>query len=373
MKESDVIVIGGGIIGTSVAFFLGKKGLKTTLIEKEFIASGASSLSAGTFWCPSNDILYNNQTDRLCTGTVQIMKNISKFNDFEFVQNGSLYVAFNYFNSFMLFRTYLMDKYIYDHNVEFLNSKEMLSIEPKLNKNIICGLHYSLSGSVNPSEFTHSMADSAIDTGNVVIHENTKIIGVNKTNNMYSIKTNKGDFHSKNIVLATGVWANNVSKYFNINIPVVPVKGQIWLCDNPKINNVIFNFKSNSFWKNENYKLGLTHDENGNEMSHHYYGKPTKDNKFMFGGLRKLTDINDYDIDKKYLQKNIEKFNDIYCKTNYEGCWTGLMPFSVTGKILLGEFHPGLWVANGFGPSGIMKGPMACKELAEKIYNKIIN
>ena len=99
--KSKVIIVGGGIIGSALAYFLSLKNISTTLLEKEFIGSGASGLSAGTLWCP----LYHtghvdlknksiNTIDTLCAGSTTIIKNIQKKENVDYHQTGLLYPGF---------------------------------------------------------------------------------------------------------------------------------------------------------------------------------------------------------------------------------------------------------------------------------------
>ena len=79
-------------------------------------------------------------------------------------------------------------------------------------------------------------------------------------------------------------------------------------------------------------------------------------------------------MDEKDLERNIEYVREFFPNVgNYSlaGTWAGIMGFSVDGKPLIGELdelgYPGLWLAAGFGPHGIMEGPGAARALADMI------
>ena len=80
----------------------------------------------------------------------------------------------------------------------------------------------------------------------------------------------------------------------------------------------------------------------------------------------KLTGRKNRDI-KKY----ITPYLPFLSNESIWGYWTGLMPFSKNGSLILGNLsklgYSNIWIANGFGPKGIMWGPMATKILAENI------
>jgi glycine/D-amino acid oxidase-like deaminating enzyme len=53
----DVVVIGGGIVGTSAAAFLAGAGARVLLVERDGLASGASGANAGAIWHPTDPVL----------------------------------------------------------------------------------------------------------------------------------------------------------------------------------------------------------------------------------------------------------------------------------------------------------------------------
>jgi len=397
--NTEVIVIGGGVIGSSLSYFLTEKKIDTILIEKSSIGSGASGLSAGTIWCPSNKYSDNKDLtienigdDTLCMGTSKICKEIDerimKLDDIEnidLVENGSLTITNKYLTGVFLFGVFLYHK-IKDYDVEFVLNKNLKKMEPNISDKYICGLHYPCSLHVDPKKMTLGFAELAKKNG-LKIYEDTNIINIEKKNNKFivEVKENEKRFISDHIVVANGIWSGEILKYFALDDQIVPVKGQIWVGDRQdgfNLNKIIFSGDSLFYWylnKTLNYikKIpnNVTMDYNNNIYTYHYYGKQMRDGNILFGGLRKPTVRDDFKIEKNLLIKNYDFFRDIFptYKKPCDGYWSGLMPFSISGKWIMKELKDDLWFCNGFGASGIMKGPMASKLLSLKIEDKLKN
>ena len=72
----------------------------------------------------------------------------------------------------------------------------------------------------------------------------------------------------------------------------------------------------------------------------------------------------------------IKKLFPFIKNTEIDSYWIGLMPFSIYNKPIVGNFscfgYPNIWIANGFGPSGIAIGPMTTKLLSNIISSNDI-
>ena len=111
------------------------------------------------------------------------------------------------------------------------------------------------------------------------------------------------------------------------------------------------------------------------QMVRHAYGRQTVDGMIAFGGDRQRCGDEDYSVDENGItthREHVGEFlNEAIMSAPLAGSWAGIMPFSVDGQPLVGELDPlglpGLWLASGFGPHGIMEGPFAGKLLADAV------
>ncbi len=373
---SDITIIGAGIIGSSLAYHLSKlnNNKKIMLIDKQSIGSEASGLSAGTIWSPikfnkNNIFKFKDKfyKEYLAAGTIEIIKELEKKGyQTGWKQSGALMFADT--NS-IHFLNNLYQKY---KKEGFLINKitDPKTIEPELsNKNIKLAIFSPLSGYVNPSYLTNSFAEDAIKNG-VVLKENTEITKLEKNNYNFKIESKNGDIiYTKKLVLANGVHIPKLSNQLGVEVPIIPIKGCIWIPEEIfKLKSVLFSAESYSYWQKNKMDLHITHDKNNNLLTNHLYIRPSIYGS-QFGFFRKECDINDYSIEEKDILENknyLEKYIPNIKNIGIGGYWTGIMPFSKEGNFIIksiGNLH----IIGGFGPSGIMHGPMATKIFAKTI------
>ena len=217
-KTSDIVIIGGGVIGCSIAMHLSKTGFGSiTLLEKNAISSGATSKSGAM-------IREFYQTDFL----IEMEKESRKFfekSDINFIKNGRIYL-FSKENNESVNNNAKMNKSL-GVNIEVIDKDQIEKLIPEVNTNdISLGLFEPEAGYVDSVETTYEFAQNGIDNG-VQIFTNTRAesIELNK-NGVQSINTNNGKIKTKIIINASGAWANYINKSVNENLPIFALRVQ---------------------------------------------------------------------------------------------------------------------------------------------------
>lgn len=227
----DVVIIGGGVIGCSIARYLSKYQGNFLVVEKhndvgEETSNANSAIvhsgydpDPGTLKAKFN-VLGNKMMPQLC-----------KELDVPFKQIGSLTLALNDDDLHTL--DDLMERAkLNGVNAKLLNREETLEIEPNINDAVKGSILCPDAGIVSPFNLTVSLMENAMDNG-VKLSLNTEIVKIEKENNLFVLHDKLGKvFYAKFLINATGVDSEMVTRYleeptFHIN----PTKGEYILLD----------------------------------------------------------------------------------------------------------------------------------------------
>ena len=376
MTDFDVIIIGAGIAGSSAAFHLAENSsLKILLIDKNNVSSGASGLNAGHI---SSTGLGNNpdMQSYLTHGSLEIFKSfqIDRGYDIEFRQSGSLSVIqteeqykFNLSNVLSLKSK--------DLNVDLISAKQAKSIEPDINDNMEGYIYYPLRAQADPVKSTNAFAKEAIKLG-AKLKTNEEVTNIlYKNDNTYEIITKNNQYSSNKLIIATGAWSNKLFQSLELDIPIIPVRGQMWSSKSlpPSIFTAISATQSSYDWSikntdDESNPPDLTHIK-GERITRHLYGRQRKNGEIIFGGDRENIGFTDK-LDFNGIESNKNHVSELFpfiSRIEIDRAWSGFMPFSIDGKPIIGKIprYKNLYIVSGLASSGFGRGPMAGKYISE--------
>ena len=383
MNEFDTIIIGGGIAGSSAAFHLSKKSdSKILLIEQKSISSGASGLNAGqsssTGWSNIPDL-----NSYLTHGSLEIFKSLQlDLNyDIEFRQSGSL-AAIQTKSQYDFVMDNVMQMKKDGKNVEILSTREARSIEPEISENLLGFVFYPLKAQADPVKSTIAFSDAASKSGvKIKINEEVRIIEQD-TDNTYNLQTSLDNYSCKNLILATGAWSNKLGKLLDLEIPIIPIRGQMWATKpiSPRLSHIFSSLESSHDWHNDdgsdaNTPPELTHI-NGERKTRHLYGRQRKNGEVIFGGDREMLGFENK-VDFNGIKSNKTHATEILpflSKLSIDRTWAGYMPFSLDGDPIIGKIpaYKNLYIVSGLASSGFGKGPMSGKYIAECVDSDFI-
>lgn len=226
-KAADVVIIGGGIMGLSVAFHLVRQSqIKIILLEKDLLTQASTGLSVGgirqQFSHPAN-ILLSQETLR------QFKQSQDLFGDnIDFHQVGYLFLTQDndMWSDFCL-NVDLQRQYRVP--VETLSPEEIKSQWPFLEaENLKGGTFCQEDGYADPYQVAMTLASFSRRKG-VHIFEHTKALALQiKNNRIQGVHTSKGTISTPIVVNAAGPWGGEVAKMAGLDIPVKPFRRQVF-------------------------------------------------------------------------------------------------------------------------------------------------
>ncbi len=227
----DVIIIGAGVVGSAVANELMRYDRKVAVLEKGLdVCEGTSKANSGIVHA-GFDATPGSLKAKLNVEGNRIMESLSKELDFSFRRNGSLVLCFREDEKERL-------KLLYEKGIkngvpglQLLSGEEARRLEPNLSKTVVAALYAPTGGIVCPFGLTIALAENAYVNG-AEFHFGTEVIGMDKLLDSYLVHTTKGDWESRIVVNAAGVYAdklhNMVSKK---KMTLVARKGEYCLYD----------------------------------------------------------------------------------------------------------------------------------------------
>ena len=356
----DVIVVGGGLIGGSVAYHLAVGGAKVLLLERGRPGREASWAGAGVLTDISAEPL-DEPLARLCAESlayygefVAALQDASGL-DVGYRKSGMLRVALSTEETDRLER-YGVWARSQQIRCETVTPAEALELEPKLSPNVLRGGVYLPDAcQVHNPTLTRALIDDAAVKLGVEVQADVPVTnwlrdeagtgaaavrGVRAGNEAYSADT---------VVLAAGCWSGELAGGLGIDLPVEPVRGQIVLLESHSIRiEHMINSGSDYLVPREGGRIlvGSTFEHAGFVKRNTVEG--------VAGLLRVATRL----------------FPDLKSSAVVD-MWSGLRPGNADGGPLIGPAATvsGLWIATGHATKGILLAPITGKLVAEGILS----
>jgi len=225
-KSAEVIVIGAGVIGTSIAYHLAKSGCCDVIVlEKDNIGEGSTSKCAGGI----RQQFSAEVNVRLSMEGLEFLKHFEEEMGYpdDFRQRGGLMLATTEDELEILRQNSDLQPKL-GVEVYLLSPKEVKGIIPELSVEDIIGATYCpTDGVADPYSVVQGFASAARRLG-VKIYTETEVIGLQmlKGSKVKRVLTSNGEFEAPIVVNAAGPYAGQIGKMVDLHIPVRPSKQQ---------------------------------------------------------------------------------------------------------------------------------------------------
>src|SRR5206468_10121682 len=220
----DVIVIGGGVIGLSIARELAGR-RSVMLLDRGATGEGASWAAAGML-SPMSEADDQGPLFQLCRASFELFRRFvedlreESGIDAGYCGHGVLLVATSGESSSVLQRRYDWQRQA-GFDVELLTPEDVRKMEPLVTAPIVNGLFMSGERSVAPRRLVTALREACLERG-VEIRTGVRVNGISQ-NAVFADRTN---FEASSIVVASGVWSADL-RGLDPPLPVYPRKGQI--------------------------------------------------------------------------------------------------------------------------------------------------
>ncbi|WP_249872831.1 NAD(P)/FAD-dependent oxidoreductase [Oceanobacillus saliphilus] len=231
METADVVIIGGGVIGTSIAYRLAAN-RKVMLIEKGEIGAQTSGACDKAIFLQSKKPGF---PIKLAKASRMVYENLEEElgMNIEFQKNGGMIVIEN--ESHLDF----MKQFVKQQNkagihVKLVNQKEALAFQPCLSTTIAGATYSPEDAEVNPLLLTQAFA-KAVKRKGVIIRRHTEVTDIVIENGkVVAVQTAKGKIATELVINAAGPFAPKIAEMVGIGLPIMPRRGVILISEKVK-------------------------------------------------------------------------------------------------------------------------------------------
>ena len=228
----DIVIIGSGVVGCSIARELSKYKLNISVIDKnEDISEGISKANSGIIHGGFNE-KKGTLKAKLNLEANKIIDELAKELEFPFKRNGSLILAFNEdeFQRVKSLKEQGNDLGI--DELEILEKGEVLDLEENINCDVVGALYVKNSGIVSPYEMTLALAENAFENG-VEFILGKEVVDIHRQKNKYKLILKDNNYiEAKMIINASGLEGANLNNLVSDNkYEMEYVKGEYCLLD----------------------------------------------------------------------------------------------------------------------------------------------
>ncbi len=368
MNKADVIVIGGGVIGLSVAWHLAKRNKKVLVLEKSDVASGSAGATDGVVGYHTKKP--GKQMD-LAVASVSMFKNLHEELDFDIeygFEAGGMQPVENELEWNIL--SEIADEQRKSGvDIRMVKADEALKIEPFLSPDIYGALYSPTGGKVNPLNLTMAYAKAAKALG-AEIRTGVNVEGfIIENDEIRGVKTNLGEFYADIIVNSAGARAGELAKLAGLDLPIKPRKGQLAVTEPvgefmkatlqcARYN--VIKFRPESITDESVLKLGASLSI-----------EQTEDGGVIIGGTREFEGFEDENTFEAIdaMMKRAARFFPALREVSVIRFFSGFRPYTPDGMPLIGEVKglKGFFMSAGHEGDGIALSPITGKLVSELI------
>ena len=234
-ETADVVVIGAGVVGCSVAYYLAREGLDVTLLEQDAIGSGASAHATGSLSLLGAEFSPGASFEMARASYAEFPQLVAELEsatgmDLLYQRRPSLRLALDDEEAGTIRE--LMAWQQAHVSMRWIDAKEVRSIEPRLSHSIIGAVYEDESAQLDSYRFNLALArGSELRGADILYREVTGL--VTHRSNVTGVRTAAGDISCGTVVVAAGTWSRAFTPWLGFPVPVRPMKGERLLLNYP--------------------------------------------------------------------------------------------------------------------------------------------
>ncbi|MBJ9987721.1 MULTISPECIES: NAD(P)/FAD-dependent oxidoreductase [Paenibacillus] len=365
-ETAEVVIIGGGIIGMSIAYYTAKAGMDVLVVEQGEIAGGTSSKCDGNILAIDKDPGFDSQMSLKSQELVkEWVRDLDE--EFEYRAPGSILVCESD-EEMIAAESWVARQREAGLPFRMLGQKDLRDEWPYMAEDLPGGLECATDSTVNPVLLTYSLASTARHYG-ARLRTHTLVTGIqlDEGRKVRAVETSEGRIRTSTVINAAGVWAKHIGRMVGIDIPIEPRKGHILVASRwaniGKRKVMEFGYLMSKFGgtrtvdpKFDRYGVALVFE-------------PTASQNFLIGSSRQFVGM-DSGVDQQVISLIAERairFFPVLEQIPLLRTYAGLRPWTADHLPIVSAIDevPGFYVAAGHEGDGISLAAVTGKVISE--------
>lgn len=216
-RQSDVLIIGGGLMGAASAFFLRQRGQSVTLLERDLVGQYASGVNFGNVRRQGR---FLGQLE-LANRSFALWKRLPELidDDLEFLPSGHMRVCYRE-DEIEELRTYAARPEARELDLQIYTGRELHERFPFLGPRVAGGSYAPHDGHANPRLAAPAFARAAVRAG-ALVEEHTEVDQVERDGNGFQVTTTTGIvYRAATLLVTAGAWGDRLSAQFGEPVPL---------------------------------------------------------------------------------------------------------------------------------------------------------
>jgi len=354
--SSDVVIIGGGIMGSSAAFFLSRRGRSVTLLESGLIGQQASGTNFGNTrrqGRPLDQLPLANRASDIWQRSKELLGS-----DIKYLESGHLRICYrDRPETAAAFEQYALDAKHCGLELETFSGAMLRKRFPFLGGDVLAGSYSARDGHANPRLVSPAFGRAAVREG-ARVFENTSVISVEKCGEDFRILSEDGQlFRAPVLLIAAGAWSDTLAAKFGDSIPLTSFAPTMSVTE-PVTYSIL-------------PSVGVTTSKKIEDV---YFRQIPRGNVIIGGSTREPAYP---DIRRAYVEpqntlnqlQQIRRLAPALARLKIIRVWSGVEGYLPDSQPILGpsDHVSGLYYAFGFSGAGFQIGPGVGDMLAELI------
>lgn len=352
-QHTEVLIIGGGVIGCSIAYELAKRGISNTIVERHRVASGATQAAAGMLAAQAEFIEHPALCRLAQKSRDQFPRLIEELHELTSIHTGYagtgiLRVAMDGDDvaSFQQRNQLVADR----HEMKWLSSTDAIALESELSPSIGGALLLPKDRQLQAPLYAAALAQAAIQLGTTILEYTNVERLLMKDGRVCGVQLADRTLYANHVVLVAGLYSSNVLNSIGLSLPLHPVKGECVAVRHVR------RLLQHTVYTNNGYLVPKTNGE-------------------IIIGATVIPNSYELHVSADSIVSLLSRAAELIPAIEEAAIvrtWAGLRPETATRLPYIGA-HPDLeqlWIAAGHYRNGILLSPITAEIIADSIEHR---